>query len=244
MSDQDIFNEEINKDNDPQKATPDVDPQKQPSNDFNQMLGMIVNAEGEQKYGNVEDALKGAAHAQTHIAKIESELAELRNANTNSAKLDDVMNALQSQNEPDQSNSDNGITMTDIQRVVQESLNNANEETARKTNIANVAGKFKELYGEKASETLYGKAEDLGLNREEINSLISKNPKAALKVLGIEEGQQKQTINTDTSSVNTSGFEQSHEPELKSSMGYLSTKELTDNWKASVARTNKKLGLT
>lgn len=245
MSDQDLFNEDKDKptDNDQDKATPTPNQQNQ-SPDYNQMLGMIVNAEGKPKYSTVEDALKGASHAQVHIANLEQELAALKANGDNSRKIDDVINALQSQSQ-ETPNSDDGqlqLSATDIQNLVKNAVKDINSQTTKEQNIKEVTGKFRELYGDKASETLYSKAEDLGMSKEDINSLIAKNPTAAFRVLGVDT-QAKPDIDPIKGDVNTENFQHRQEPEIKSSMGYVSTKTLTDNWLASKKKTNKRLGL-
>jgi len=104
MSDQDIFNKETDKD---LITPPIVDPiiakvidKKEPTESYNQMLGMIINTEGEQKYSNIEEALKGAAHAQSYIAKLETELAEAKTSGATTSKLEDILSAVKTQTTP------------------------------------------------------------------------------------------------------------------------------------------------
>jgi hypothetical protein len=243
MSDQDLFNTD-NKDTAPIPATPVTEPQKQ-TPDYNQMLGMIVNAEGKAKYTTVEDALKGASHAQVHIATLEQELATLKSSLGDSKKVEDLIATLQSQKNDDNPTSDNGqktLSETDIQMLIKNTLTDINSQSTQQANIASVTGKFKELYGEKASETLYSKAEDLGMSKADINGLIAKNPTAAFRVLGIDN-KSKTDVNVNKSSVNTENFNQSTPPPPVSSMGYVSTKQLTSNWLESKKRTLERLGL-
>lgn len=245
MSDQDLFEEDKDKDKG-QEPNKEVQTPSSQTPNYDQMLAMIVNDEGSPKYKSVDDALKGAAFAQAHIAKLEQELAELRNGQGNAKKIEDVLAALQAQKGTDQIPSgegENKVSPTDIQEVVKNVMMDINNSAAREQNVKTVTNKFKELYGEKASETLYGKANDLGMSREDINGLIAKNPVAALKLLGVDS---KNTPLDDIrkSSVNTEQFNQKAEPEVKSVMGYVKTKDLVESWKASKEKTNKRLGLT
>ncbi len=242
MSDNDIFN--TDKDDKtpltpPAVKVPDDTP---PSDDL--LLGMIVNSDGEQKYKTRDDALKGAAHANVHIAKLEQELLALRDAHDKQPKLDDVISAIQSQQKPPvvDEKTDN-ISLTDIQALVNQTLEQNSVKQIRELNVAEVTGKFKELYGDKASETLYGKANDLGMSQEEINSLISTNPTAVFRMLGVAETKPTAKATID-GSVNPQVFDGVKPPEIKSSMGYLSSDQLKTNWLESKARTYEKLGLT
>lgn len=247
MSDPDIFNKANPNDPDP-VPTPNTDPVPKPAEEFNQMLGMIVNKEGEQKYPNVEEALKGAAHAQSYIAKLETELAEARTTGTTSTKLEDILEAIQSK-APTPEGEPTPVVNTptpeiDIEKVVQNALSKIQSESTQEKNIETVTSKLKELYADKASEILYGKAKDLGLSQTEINSLIKESPKAVFKLLEIDSAVNTQNLNTDINPVNTSIDYKPPSQEIPSSMGYVTSKQLSENWKAQVAKTNKRLNIT
>ena len=51
---------------------------KEGKSDYSEFLEAITNSEGKPKYKSVPDALLGAAKAQEHIARLESENAEMR----------------------------------------------------------------------------------------------------------------------------------------------------------------------
>lgn len=242
MSNQDLFDDKTeNKDNE-QTPAPQDKVQQPNQNDYNPLLGMIVNADGEQKYKSVEDALKGASHANSHIANLEQQVRELQTAKDSAANLDDVIKAIQTQKDTPTDNSDpqQAITASDIQKMVESTIQNNTQQATAKENIAKVTGKFKELFGEKASETLYGKAENLGMSHEEINGLISTNPTAVFRMLGIDENN-KQSLNTDVGNVNPQNFNQENNTPAPSSMGYISSNQLTENWLKTKERVNKEL---
>ena len=240
MSDQDLFNND-NNDQTPPAKTPDGGQPAQSPN-YDQMLSMIVNGDGAQKYKSVDEALKGAAHAQAHIEKLEKELETARNSQNDSTKLEDLIEALKSKQEQDHTpapESTPQITPDIIEQLVESKLNDISTKTTREQNITAVTSKFRELYGEKASETLYSKANDLGMSKEDINSLIASNPKAAFKVLGVDDSH-KPDVNVN-SDVNTENFNHKPAPQTKSAMGYVSTKELTESWMASKKKTLDRL---
>lgn len=248
MSDQDLFKES----NEPVKEVPNTDsPTSEPkaptenSPEYEQMLSMIVNGEGKPKYTSIEDALKGAAHAQAHIANLERDMAELRASGENTKKIEDVIASIKAgeEDQPVQPSPDEGhksFTESDIQALVKNAVSDITTKSVQEKNIKEVTGKFRELYGEKASETLYSKAEDLGMSKEDINSLIAKTPKAAFRILGI--GDNKESSMSFNSDVNTESFRGKPPTQAKSSMGYISEKDLTSNWLSVKERTKEKLG--
>ncbi len=208
-------------------------------------LGLILNEEGEQKYATAEEALKGSVHAQAHIGKLESELKELREAHSESASIEKVLEALNKKAD-DKSGEQTpaGISAEDVAAQVETLLVKRDTETTTKTNIATVTGVFKKLYGEKASETMYGKANDLGLSQDEINSMIATNPTATLKILGI--GDVKASISDPVVDggghvLDLSDGKPTEKP--ATIMGATNSKTLTDSWKLSQAATNKRLGV-
>ena len=248
MPDQDIFavNEKDQTPVTPVKEGEEGKPTQPQVSNYDQMLQMIVNPDGQPKYKSVEDALRGASHAQAHIATLEQELAQLRANGESTKKVEDILEALKSQEKQDQvepvNQGEKALTPDEIQKLVQNTVTDMEKRSTQAENIKKVASKFKELYGEKASETLYGKAEDLGFSKEDINGLIAKSPKAAFKLLGVEETRSSNS-DTVTPGVNTEGFQHKSDKPAPSSMGYVSSKQLTTNWMESKKKTLKRLGL-
>ncbi len=243
MPDQDLFDE--NKVTNPADGAPTGNPEA--NNDgaaetADQLLATIVNENGEQKYTSTEDALKGAAHAQTHIKDLESELAELRDKGNATEKLDELLEAVKSKGSG-QGEAASTMKPEDVLTIVKEHLDNSKAAEARENNISNVTKVFRDRYGKDASEKLYGKAEDLGLGKEEINRMIANNPTAALKILG--ENAPKTLKGSDPiagiGSVDTSQFQGTPSPKPTSVMGPTSSKNLQDAWKASQQKTLERL---
>lgn len=206
-------------------------------------LKLISNEDGSQKYANVEEALKGGVHAQTHISTLEKELKDLREKEDKDVGMEKILEALKGKTEGKPDDATKGVTKDDIADVVTQLMANRETVTTEKQNITTVVDKFKSVYGEKASETMYGKAKDLGLGQNEINKLIASNPIAALKILGMDGEHKKESDGLGLGGVNTDGFQEKSETELESSMGYVSGAKLQDNWEQSKAATNKRLGI-
>ena len=208
-------------------------------------LGLILNEQGEQKYATAEEALKGTVHAQAHIGKLESELKELREQSNKDVSMEKILEALNNkpkEGEPKQQVA--GMTAEDVASQVEQLLDKRSTETTRKDNITTVVGAFKQLYGDKASEIMYGKAQDLGFNQDEINSMIATNPNATLKILGVDKAK---VVSSDPITdggghgVSLSDGKPTATPE--SIMGATNSRELTDSWKKSQEATNKRLGV-
>lgn len=241
MSDQDLFENDKDKPATPVTPEPGKAPQ---SSDYTSILSGIVNQEGKPKYATVEDALKGAAHAQAHIAKLEQEMAELKAKTESAKKIEDLIGALEAKKDPTKENSKEPtkVDPADIQKIVQDVLQDVNQKATKEQNVKTVTSVFKKLYNDKASETLYGKAEDLGMSKAEINSLIASNPKAALKLLGVEDKPSKD-VDPTSSTVDPSRFQGQPPQKPKSVMGYVSNKDLTESWLATKQKTLKQLGI-
>lgn len=241
MSDQDLFEGDKDKPVTPVTPEPGKEPQ---SIDYTSMLSVIVNQEGKPKYSTVEDALKGAAHAQAHIAKLEQEMADLKAKSESAKKIEDLIGVLEAKkgDTPPTSQEPTKVDPADIQKIVQDVLQDVNTKATREQNVKTVTSVFKKLYNEKASETLYGKAEDLGMSKADINSLIASNPKAALKLLGVDD-KQVSTVDSISTSVNPNHLQGKPPEKPKSVMGYTSEKDMTASWLATKLRTYEKLGI-
>ncbi len=244
MPDEDIFDGNKDENKDDTIITNDDDDKGDKKAD--QLLTELLNDDGTQKYKTIEEALKAAAHAQKHISTIESENAELKEKGNASDKLDELLQAVkQSQGSGDGEKDSPTMKPEDVLGIVKDYFDDTKAAETRQDNIDLVTKIFKDRYGKDASEKLYGKTEDLGLSRKEINSMIANNPNAALKVLGIEAKQEKPSDSLTTKgSFGTEQFRGTPDTKPKSIMGATKTGELDDAWKASKARTLKRLNLT
>lgn len=215
MSDQSIFGE--NQNNLPQ-GTPANQPTNQPDA-LATLLASIKNENGEPKYKTVEDAVKALAHSQSFIPTLQSESREkdriIEELKTKVQKVDTLETTLQQlierQNTP--TKTDVVIDEDKIANIVNNSLTRIQQETVQKQNIQTVTSRLQELFGDKASETFYSKAEQAGLSKQEINALAAKSPAAVFKLLDVESATVKNTgLNQGT--VNTTGFKQREDSAL------------------------------
>lgn len=154
-----------------------------------QLLAGITNAEGKQKYDSVEKALEGTVAAQQHIAKLEAEADKLREAAVAAKGVDDILSAIQAKGQPDPAPAAPApVSAPELDTdKIDAYLNTREQEKIEAANSKTVTDKLTALYGEKASETFYSKASEIGMDKAAINTLAKTNPKAVYKLLGITD---------------------------------------------------------
>lgn len=239
MPDQDLFTT-------PQEtppATPEAKPVQEAAPVYDHLLGIITNAQGEQKYSTVEKALEGAASGQAYIAKLEGELKQLRDDSTKGAAMEDILVAMKAQG------ADKETVVTpapvvpaeqpDIPALVAQTLGTIEQEKTEKANIAEVVARTKEAYGDKSSELFYSKAAEFGFDKLAINTLAMSNPKAVYNILGLSE---KPVTDVRITGLNTETF-QGKPPTAPVNGMYGTNAEKQSAWDSAVAKTNTKLGI-
>lgn len=212
MSDPTIFNENPT-------AAPSASQAANPTqNDPNvNLLSMILNEQGQQKYTNVTEALKGAAHAQTYISELKRQLAEAQAAadaaKTSAEKQAElertVQELLAKQNQNTPSNPSEILDPAKLAELVEQTLDRRTAAQKAKDNQSHVASELVKVFGEKAEEKYNEAAKELGLSVAEMNDMAAKSPKAVLKALGVaaQVAQKPQSFAPVSSAVNTAGFQ-------------------------------------
>lgn len=192
----------------------------------NDLLGSIKNEHGEQKYKSVEDALVALKNAQEFIPTLQTEKRELEKRYTELegkvSKIDALEQALlelsnKKQEANDQKPNDSrpeSIT----KQMLEEYLRDRETAAERGKNLQSVVSAVKQTYGDQSEAVFYQKAEELGMSKEEMNSLAAKNPKLVLKILDISgEGanRQPQRFSPSGSEINTAGLKGKQPPVIK-----------------------------
>lgn len=237
MTDQSIFTQE-------QPATPAAaqesqapasTPAQEPApavQSYEQHLSMIVNEAGEQKYKNVEEALKGAAHAQQHIATLNQQLAELQRNADKSTTLDSVMEALKASNQPAQTTPADAqsIDETKLHEMFNNFYSSAEQQKIAQSNELKFSSDLQSTFGSKAVEVLQTKAQEAGVDISVVQEMARKSPVAAKRMLGIVD--QQASVTTPTTSVNTAALDnnQSQEAQRVFNMGRANDKDLMAEW--------------
>jgi len=208
-----------------------------------QLLATIVNEDGEPKYKTAEEAIKAMPHAQDHIKTLETELAELRDKGNASDKLDELLAAVKSKGSGQDDENVSTMKPEDVLGIVKDFFSDTKAAEAREDNIQTVVTTFKNRFGKDASKELYGKADDLGFSREEINSMIASNPTAVLKILNVEPVKQGKDVVAVPSGVRTDDFRGKHDEAPTTIMGVTKAGEIESAWAASKQKTLERLGI-
>lgn len=191
----------------------------QPSNDntsFADLLGNIKNEKGEPKYRDLPTALDALRHSQEFIPQLRNEndtlkreLEDLRAQVTKLNTVEETLQRLTSTQQQQPPQAAQGLDEKSIAELVNRTLTAKEQEAIKKSNIQTVVNAMQSRLGVDAEKTFYSKAAELGMQPADINSLAASNPKAVLKLLGIEDVQTTHKVVTPTTSgVNTSGYQQ------------------------------------
>ena len=241
MSDQDLFDE--NKVETPADDATTNTPSATPDDPAADLLKGIVNEDGNPKYANTEEALKGAAAAQEHIRKLEAEMKQLREQGNAGEKLDELLEAVKESKGSGQGEEASTMKPEDVLGIVKDYLSDAKAAESRESNIKTVTNHFRTKYGKDASDKLYGKAEDLGFDKSEINAMIAKNPDAVLKIMGEDKATTKATDPvTAQGGIPATGLTGKPDTKPETVMGPTSSDKLVNSWKDSQRRTLERLG--
>jgi len=221
-------------------ATPEVTPAPSTPTASDQLLAAVINEHGEQKYSNVEEALKGLINANQHIVKIEGENNAFRQTVKEGKTMEEILEAVQTPGAepvtpvtPAPASIDESKLSDLVLRTINQ--NKANEEAS--ANVTTVTDKCAALYGEKAEETFYTKAAEAGFTREGINTLSRSNPKAVFKLLDIDSTPIKPEL---SDSLNPELLPNTPKPK-RSAMAHGTTKELVASWRATKEEVNEQL---
>lgn len=183
-------------------------------NDYAHLLSMIRNERGEQKYATLQDALVGLQHAQSFIPTLKAEQAQkdaeiqrLREEAERAKELERTLAALTSQPTPAPTSAP-VLDESHIADLVNRSLTERETKALAQANIQTVVSALQQSFGADADQKFYGKAEEMGLSREEMNLLAAKSPKAVLTMFGVNSAANNKPNNSSPTpgTVNTAAF--------------------------------------
>lgn len=189
-----------------------------------------------RKYASAEDALAALPHAQSHISKLEEEMASLREDLSKRKTAEEILDAINKKS-PEEATVPQ-FDPSQLDALIENKLS-AKEQYAKDTaNTTSVANKFRAEFGDENAEKVYiQKASELGLSVDYMNSLAKTSPEAVFKLCGL-----KPTTSTPTritSSVNSEAL-QNQAPAIvkpKSVMGGSTAKDDIAAWRAAGAPT-------
>ena len=194
-----------------------------PNDDLNTILSEIKNDKGEQKYKDVKTALDALRHSQEFIPSLRSELdnvkTELEQARAERERIKELEAAVLrlSQNDelPNSNQNVKSVSEEEIARIVQDTLSKTHRQNQESTNVSTVVNRMRDTFGSDADKVFYQKAQEAGLDREQINELSKKSPAAVFRILGVQEAVKNQPVGLPNSGVNSSGFSQATDSAVK-----------------------------
>jgi len=172
-------------------------------NDFADLLGVVVNDKGEQKYKSVPEAMKGLVHSQEHIKNLEAEMTTLRSELEKRASVEDALKQLTPAEQPVETPTP-GLSMEDVNALLEQ----REQQKVIETNTKRVVSTIQEKFGDKAEEVFYGKAQELGMTTEQFNTLAAQSPNA---VLAFFNTAAPTSSAVNQSSINTAAFQPKQE---------------------------------
>ena len=222
MSEENIFN-----------ADPALESVANPAPTVDALPPEVAELVGEgKKYKTAQDALKSIPHAQTHIQRLEEELA-LSKAEVAKAKaVDELLEELRKQ--PLQSTPAQSATPQaplDINSAVEAALARKEAQLVAKANAAAVIETFQKVYGEQSEAQFIKLAQETGLSVPYLNNLAMTSPSAVLKLAGLTKSAQP-NIPHSSSSVNTeASFSNNQELSAKVPLVGASSKDVLKAWR-------------
>jgi hypothetical protein len=205
--------------------------------EYGEFLQAITSIEGKPKYKTVADALIGAAKAQEHIQRIETENAELRGVAKKVETMEQLLQRLEQGKGSDQTLMPK---VEDQEQMVLSVLEKRDHALRERQNREQVLESLKGKFGDKVQEVLQAKANDIGLSVAELGSLAARSPKAVLNYFDTKlfSPSVQSTVNTQALSPKAT---EAKAPE--NIMWGASNKDVVGFFRQVKEEVNKELGL-
>lgn len=193
-----------------------------------------------KKYKSAEDALRSIPHAQTHIQRLEEELAASKAEVVKARAIDELLDEMRKQGTPQpQAASVQPSAPVDIDSAVEAALERKEALLLSKNNAETVINTFKATFGEQSEAQFIRLAQENGLSVAYLNNLAMTSPSAVLKLAGLTKSVQP-SVPHSTSSVNPSAaFSSTQELSAKVKMTGASTREVLQAWKNAGLKAEK-----
>jgi len=161
---------------------------------YQELLKTITREDGSPKYDSLEKAMEGFKHSQDHIARLEAENRELREVSVRAKTLEEMITKMQgtpSHDQNRQSQAQTSTTPTLTEDQIAEMANRVYDNRTRAQIVQDNLNKFSssigERFGDKAREEFNNALSNSGLTKEQVQSIASTNPAAAIKILGLDK---------------------------------------------------------
>lgn len=160
-----------------------------------------------KKFKDTEALAKGKEEADAHIARLESELAEIRQ-DFNDRALEDYLRFKADREvakavpetpavsgiDPNAQN--NGLDAESIRKLINETLTQEQTKAVRDANVRTVQNELVKVWGPAYVATLRDKATELGLGEDFLNDVAAKSPKAFLSLVGASPKEASRNVVT------------------------------------------------
>lgn len=185
----------------PKKDTQDTGTKDTSANDiFSSLVGE------DKKFKTPEDLAKGKLESDQFIEQLQRETKELREELGRRPTKEELLDTIRASQKDDQGNQ-TGLDEEAVRTLINKQVTEYDSQKAAAKNIETAANKMIELYGQKAGEITYNKAQELGVSVDYLKDLSARSPQAFYNVMGINASSQKDTSNKNLeSNTNTETF--------------------------------------
>lgn len=195
--------------------------------DYSAVLSDIKDAQGNQKYSDVETALKSINFASEHIQTLEAENAQYKENELKQDSAQDLIAQVQAANKPQTGATDMPSTEA-ITAMVVNAIKADKQQTLAQTNQAKVVSILTEKFGDKAEEQYRAKGQELGLGPQTLDDIAGSSPEAVLAWFGTDKATTSPQQVQSTVVPNT--FQTQNKPEKVSVMGMTTDKQVVAEW--------------
>lgn len=158
-----------------------------------------------KKFQSHEDLARGKYEADQYIEilkkrqdELRADYLKLRDENASKAKLEDLIKQMENQrlasSESTQANEDTkkpAFDPAELDALMSNKIQQHELQRKESDNLNSVMSKLKEQYGSNYVSVLQTKTEELGLSKDDVNTLARKSPKAFFNTLGLGQQQQE-----------------------------------------------------
>lgn len=180
-----------------------------------------------KKYATLDAALASIAPAQAHIAKLETEAAQLREQAASAASVDDVRRTVEAILEARGAPAAASLDPNAVASVVDGLLSKREQEASATANQKIVTDALTSAYGDKASDKFGEAAAAVGMTRQQLSDMARTAPQAALKLFDLKP-QGSATLRSD---LNPEVFGKQPTPNKVDIMRGAPTSTIVDAWR-------------
>lgn len=172
-----------------------VDPEK---DYFSEQVG-----EG-RKYKDTMAAGRALVEKDVHIARIEAENALLRETNTKSKSMQELVDQIRTRDNPpavippvtipDNAADPNPINATKVEDLVRQAVDRRDADKTAAANRAEVTRVLRNQYGPGFKAVVEATLETLGVGQKFVDDLAARSPAAVLKLLGLDAPSRPQNV--------------------------------------------------